>query len=373
MDPENILNNSMEVAQKNISKPVILQKDILNKIEYICKCSSNRAGVRLLLSCLLAKIDNPQFNALKPYTEIGGKDSFSGRTYDEKYITHFINKYHLPCNSTTAFLTPALRNMDQPLNKTIEIIGRPREVYVYTIEILDLVQDKRINTTSTLIEAIRQLLIFKNEKGDRMSKLLEGLGRSKGSLPLSSEAIITLIGQHLSCKNSSRLPVLIVTAAYKSARLKLGKVCRPLKQHNAADLQTKSLGDLEICLIGNKSVITAYEMKMKEVTIDDIDSAVNKILKVKPKIHNYLFITTEKIDRAIVEYANSFYEKTGGTEIAILNCIGFLQYFLHLFNEIRIDFLNTYQELVLNESESAVSQPLKEAFLVLRQAAESDE
>ena len=32
-----------------------------------------------------------------------------------------------------------------------------------------------------------------------------------------------------------------------------------------------------------------------------------------------------------------------------------------------------YQELVVNEPESAVSQPLKEVFLTLRQAAESDE
>jgi DNA adenine methylase len=35
--------------------------------------------------------------------------------------------------------------------------------------------------------------------------------------------------------------------------------------------------------------------------------------------------------------------------------------------------LDAYQELMLAESESAVSQPLKEAFLALRQAAETDE
>ena len=46
---------------------------------------------------------------------------------------------------------------------------------------------------------------------------------------------------------------------------------------------------------------------------------------------------------------------------------------LHLFHRIRADYLNAYQELVLNEPDSAVSQTLKEAFLALRQAAESDE
>ena len=75
----------------------------------------------------------------------------------------------------------------------------------------------------------------------------------------------------------------------------------------------------------------------------------------------------------MAEYAATFYDKTDGTEIAILDCIGFLRHFLHLFHRIRSDYLNTYQVLVLNEPDSAVSQALKEAFLALRQAAESGE
>jgi len=42
-----------------------------------------------------------------------------------------------------------------------------------------------------------------------------------------------------------------------------------------------------------------------------------------------------------------------------------------LFHRLRKDFLDQYQVLVLKESDSAVSQALKEAFLALRQAAES--
>ncbi|MBI4024282.1 MAG: hypothetical protein HY360_04830 [Verrucomicrobia bacterium] len=43
------------------------------------------------------------------------------------------------------------------------------------------------------------------------------------------------------------------------------------------------------------------------------------------------------------------------------------------FGEIRVDFLNRYQELILNEPESGVNQALKEAFLALRKAAEAME
>lgn len=71
-------------------------------------------------------------------------------------------------------------------------------------------------------------------------------------------------------------------------------------------------------------------------------------------------------------YAAEAYDRTAGTEIAILDCLGFLRHFLHFFHRFRIAYLDTYQELVIAEPDSAVSQPLKEAFLAQRQAAEAD-
>ena len=169
------------------------------------------------------------------------------------------------------------------------------------------------------------------------------------------------------------MPVLVVAAAYQTAGMLLFECLLPLNSHNAADMQTGSLGDLEICLVGDDSIVTVYEMKMKRVTQEDIDIAVTKIVRAPKQIHNYLFVTTDTIDPVVVQYAAAFYEKTDGTEIAILDCVGFLRHFLHLFHRIRSDYLNAYQALVLNEADSAISQTLKEAFLALRQAAESGE
>lgn len=192
------------------------------------------------------------------------------------------------------------------------------------------------------------------------------------SLPLPSEAIVTLISQHLACRNASRLPVLVVAAAYETAGTKLAEKILQLQPHNAADLQTGSYGDVEICLTGEENVVTAYEMKIKSVTIDDIDAAVTKITRAPHRINNYLFVTTDRIDPDVAEYAASFYENTGGTEIAILDCLGFLRHFLHLFHRMRIDYLNIYQAMVLDEPDSAVNQSVKEAFLALRLVAESE-
>ena len=288
-------------------------------------------------------------------------------------LTPFINQHRLPCNPTTAFLTPTLRNIDHALTTDRELIGRPRDLYKKTLQLLEDVAEKRIKPDVLFVETIRILIQMRDEKLARMASLLNSLKHAEGSLPLSSEAIVDLICQHLACKNASRLPVLIVAAAYQAAGERLAENILPLNPHNAADLQTGSIGDVEICLVGDNAVVTAYEMKMKRVTKEDIDIAVSKIAKAPKCINNYLFITTDEIEPDVSEYARRFYEETGGTEIAILDCIGFLRHFLHLFHRVRVDYINAYQNLVLNEPDSAVSQTLKEAFLALRQAAESGE
>lgn len=373
MSAEEILQHVYEKAVATLTASVIEDSKIATKVDYVCRCLTNRAGVRLLMACLLGKLDNPKVDPRKPYTEIGGDGTFSGRTYDEKYLTRFINTYRLPCNPTTAFLTPGLRTIDRPLTTDVQIVGRPRQLYVKTLELLDDVYHNRVDAEILLVETVRILINMRDEKLGRMASLLETLRTTEGSLPLSSEATLKLIAQHLASKNSSRLPVLIVAAAYRAAEARLGERALPLFSHNAADAQTGSLGDVEICLVGDNNVVTAYEMKTRRITTNDIDAALAKIARLSGRINNYIFITTDVIEPAVADYTYKFYQETGGTEIAILDCLSFLKHFLHLFHRIRTDFLKAYQEMVLAEPDSAVSQSLKEVFLALRQAAESDE
>ena len=371
--PDKCLDNLFQKALKLGNQSCVPNPDINRRIEYVCRCLANRACVRLLMACMLGKLDHPKADPRKPYTEIGTKDCFSGRTYDEHYIAGFINKHALPCNSTTAFLTPTLRNQNTPLNINTELVGRPRDLYKDTLLILDDVAKGKISAELVLTETIRWLLIVRDERNVRIGTLIKGLRQGAGALPLCVEAIVTLLEQHLACKHSSRLPVLMIAAAYTSAGTKLGERARLLRSHNAADEQTGAAGDVEICLTNDEQIVTVYEMKNKRVVQDDIDRALQKIVNIKSRIDNYIFITTDVIEPTVREYASSMYEKTNGTEIAILDCLGFVRHFLHLFNRLRTAFLDCYQDLVLHEPDSAVSQPLKEAFLSLRQSAESDE
>ena len=87
---------------------------------------------------------------------------------------------------------------------------------------------------------------------------------------------MTLVSQRPACKNASRLPVLVVAAAYQAAGQQLGERFLPLHAHTAADEQTGALGDMEITLAGDNKVITSCEMKLKRVTIEDIHRVVQK-------------------------------------------------------------------------------------------------
>ncbi len=372
-DPLNILSEFFSSAISQDYKQIQASPEVLKKIEYVCECISNRAGVRLLMACLLAKVHKPNVNPTKPYTEIGSDDCFSGRTYDEKYISHFTADKDLPCNPTTAFLTPALRNINNPLSTDLELIGRPRKVYTDAISLLHGVHDGQIDASELLVEVIHRLTVIRDSRKESLSKKLEELKNHSAEVVLSSEETITLIEQHLSCKHSSRLPVLIVAAAYNTAKNKIGEQIHPLLSHNAADEQTGSMGDIEVCLINDENVKTVYEIKMKKVLREDIDRAIQKIANGGESIDNYIFITTDEIEENIFEYAKSMYEKLGQREIAILDCIGFLRHFLHFFYRLRRRFIDEYQELVINEPESAVRHELKEVFLHLRQVAETRE
>ncbi len=372
-EPSELLALAFRRASASGSTSLVGEPDIVAQIELLARNTHNRACVQCILACALAKVHHPEVDIRKPYTEIGDADAFSGRTYDERYVLDFITEHELPCNVTTAFLTPAFRNRNIVLTPQVNLVGRPANVYSAMLQILDAVHNGGLSAEDLLAETVRWLLIVRDEKRERMRTLLAALRATRGEAALSAEQIVSLIAQHLSLKRSSRLPVLIVAAAYQAAQEYLRERVLPLASHTAADLQTGSLGDLEITLMDDDQVVTSYEMKAKRVTREDIDLAVGKIVQSGRRIDNYIFITTEPIDREVKEYAAGMYEKLAGIEIVVLDCLGFLRHFLHLFYRLRMSFLEAYQRLLLAEPNSAVSQPLKEAFLAMRHAAESAE
>ena len=364
---EKILENAYHRALKQPQKQFVANGNINALIDSVCKCEGSKAPIRYLMSALIAKINDNTIDTRQPYPKLGDR-SFPGRSIDENIIQQFIHQHQLPCNDTTAFLTPAFRTLETAITKSSFEKCRPAYVYDNMMDILDYVEAHSGLAKSILTQIIADLLLIKKVTESRVAQLVEGIAADKDSA-LSSEEITTLLQQHLKCKGSSRLPVLMVVAAYQAVRHLTKETPRPLFAHNAADSQTGAVGDIEIILQGDDNTITCYEMKKKKVSTDDIYVCIEKILKLPQKPDNYIFITTERIDEDVKELATSFYNKID-VEIAVLDCIGFINHFLHFFHRYRTSFLNHYQQLVLDEPTSAVSQPLKEAFLSLRRVAE---
>jgi hypothetical protein len=250
-----------------------------------------------------------------------------------------------------------------------ELVGSPRDLYRKAIQVLDDVATGKVAANSVLQEVLRLLIRFRDENEARVRSLIQSIKRAEGDVPLSSEGIVTLIRQHLSCPHASRLPTLVIAAAYRTAGV--GEYADTLAKHNAADSATGALGDVEIRLCVDDKLATVYEVKAKGVTTVDIDAALKKIAGSGQKIDNYLFVTTDVIDPLVSDYAKSFYTETGGVEIAVLDCLGFLRHFLHFFHRLRLAYLNHYQELLIAEPDSDVRPALKEVFLALRLAAET--
>ena len=128
MEPDEILRSALTQATASLRHSLVSDETIRERIDFICRCTSNRSCTRLLLSCLLAKIHRPLVDIRKPYTEIGGDDSFSGRGYDEHFLAPFLTQLRLPVNPTTAFLTPVLRNIHRPFSLDVDLVGRPRDL-----------------------------------------------------------------------------------------------------------------------------------------------------------------------------------------------------------------------------------------------------
>lgn len=140
-----LLEAALKRAQANLGHSFIHDEKIAARVLSVVNCPSNRAGARLLMACMLAKVHDPKVDPRKPYTKIGSKDCFSGRSYDEQFIGDFITRHNLPCNSTTAFLTPTLRNMDQTLTTKVVLVGRPAAMYQDALRLLDDVHAGRVS------------------------------------------------------------------------------------------------------------------------------------------------------------------------------------------------------------------------------------
>ncbi len=164
----------------------IAKTAVRERVEKVALCLKNRAGVRALLACTLAKTANPKLDIRKPYTDIAGEtkgDAYSGRLYDERYIQRLLEKpYYLPIKSTTAFLTPGFRTKNIALTPDTELEGRPADMYKALLMLFEDIQTRRVAAKTVLAETLRLLVIERDHRKESIQGLVRDIQRSQRTL-----------------------------------------------------------------------------------------------------------------------------------------------------------------------------------------------
>ncbi|GEM_PF-1259066 len=367
---KNLKTNCIEILERlysyaetsklslNLSEEVERNLDILVH-------SNVGAPVRVLIALLLAKLIDPEVNILYPVARgVKEKGAFSGRKVDENCVQVLVSRYKLPLIRTTGFLTPAFRTLSLPIPEKLgEVVGKNKQVYNAFSSIVHKVHYGELRAYDVLLALLQRLILLKRRREELLSERLQNLE----GLAVSVEDIVAVLKQLLTLPRASRIPVLITAALHKTIEACLGYRVKPLESHTAADSKTGNLGDVELVL-DDGSVVKVYEIKSKKVTEADIYIALRKISALdeqeRKKLKQYLFITTEQTEESVLLETRKVYKKTG-IEMAILDCIDFVRYFLHLFFPLRGKFVENLTQLIVAEPDSAVSYKIKEHYLNL--------
>jgi hypothetical protein len=63
------LEDSFKRASSRLDRPFIADAEIAERVAAVVNCPSNRAGVRLLMACMLAKVHDSKVDPRKPYED----------------------------------------------------------------------------------------------------------------------------------------------------------------------------------------------------------------------------------------------------------------------------------------------------------------
>ena len=74
--PDEILDRLRVQVNDDLAQGWVDDGIVLTRIWFLANCQTNRAGVRFLMSCMLAKVHRPEVDPREPYTEIGTPTSF---------------------------------------------------------------------------------------------------------------------------------------------------------------------------------------------------------------------------------------------------------------------------------------------------------
>jgi DNA (cytosine-5)-methyltransferase 1 len=353
--------SNLSSKEKEYSETIIFNIDVL--VENIDK---NKSLVSAMVTSLLKKIIDPAQDIRLHRTDFEG--GYSARSLDTNVTTPFF-KQHFPkyANKESGFLSMAIRaQIPWTKKEGNRIRTRASKQFMDCfLEILDAVENKKINPKDTLMyffEKLYQLSIQQKMIFD------ETINTSDFIEVININTVLSMLEKHFSMKLSSRLPVIAIYSIYqqlfKQVRRYSSKVLRPLNIHTSADKH--GYGDIEIWNKDN----TPFEMVEikhnipinRNLIFDAVKKAENTGIK------RYYILTTANnnfISQEEEDYINKFIlkiKRDNDMEIIVNGIFTSLKYYLRFIGDYKV-FIKTYTYNLIEDSKN--STEIKESHLLV--------
>lgn len=281
------------------------------------------------------------------------KNVYSGRTFDTKYITPFLNqKKFLAATKESGWLT---RSLEQNLPYTLEYPGKIGNKMIKH-SFLEILNDIEINRSNP--EPYLKLLFYLSIKS-KQNKAIKIINPINKEYKITINEIINLLNRHFyyNYKNrgASILPVIAIYSIYQciikeSKRFDDGKYLKRMLSHTSSDRSSGLPGDINICN-SDGTIYEAIDVKFeKKPDFMMINNLYDKIYELS--IQRYYILSTislAKYDDATIinEIVNDIKEKHG-CQIIINGVFETIKYYLRLLKDTDL-FLEYYLQN-LNEN-----------------------
>lgn len=284
-----------EIFERVANNQYTLTDSIKTEIEaFNQKVPVARSAFSNLITCLIAKACDPDIDPRfhrKPSDEMpkppsGDDNWFSGRPISEKIIYPWMTAK----GYRTAKSGWQTRTFERLQPYTLDY--RPKIAHVKS-EFLTIL-DKVANHIETAEDVLVYLLVLEEENKRNRERLTTKLAKQTVSDEIRIIDIIDAVHEHFSLRNSARLPVIAIFAIYKllvrDVKSYTSLKLMPLSAHEASDLRTGAIGDIELT-DADATVVEALEIKHR-IQIDEtiLLRAEDKILG--SEVARYYLLTT---------------------------------------------------------------------------------
>lgn len=333
-----------EALTSNISDLTIFTKPY-SFLEPIVNASEKSKGVyTVFLTSIVYKCLYPEQDIRRHQSSIEG--GYSGRTFDNKYITPFLKQQDFPSMAESGWLTRSLEQK-MPYDKDYPGAIKPKKLKESFLEGIDFIQTAPADQVKKLLTHTLAALIVQ-----RRSKVLT-LAKPTN---LSIEQIIDLLHshftQHYPTSGAARLPVLAIYAVYELLTEQIarfnGKQLLPIERHTSSDMQSGRVGDIDVVNSADEKPFEGVEVKFEiPITATLLTTIRNKILT--HTLDRYYVLSTnttiEDEEREKIKKIVNEVKDLNGCQLIVNGIYDSLKYYLRLLEKPEL-FIEKYVALL---------------------------